>query len=546
MQKITEFLLDKTLFVTGTTGFVAKGVIVQILRHAPDVRRIYLPTRPRRLSNGVVISVQERVQKEVIESSAFDGLRRLWQDEFSSRVSEKLHAIEWKGLTYENLGMDPSVVDALRGEVDVVISSAATVVFDEPIDLALEQNTLGAGRVLSFAKSCNDAVFVYLSTAYVNGQMTGEIPERPFTPNETIAKRLFDGRAPTYDLNEEIEAIRAVGRSVREEAESSEQRVVFERILARQNRGKRVTPHRLGHQIEALKQRWIWKQLVDEGTRRGRRHGWHDSYTMTKAMGEQLIVRERGNVPTAIVRPSIIESSLRDPEPGWLDGLKVADPLIAHFSKGRLADFPADPDVVLDVIPVDVVANATLSILPHLHEEEDVKIYHVATGSRNPIHLGTMFDYVYEYFRDNPEIDRDGRAIPVQRWRFPSQGAFRRGLKLRYQLPLALGRWMLDHLPATHRINRWSRKLSRLEATVERVVSLSEIYGPYITLNCLFETGNIQRVFDQLADDDKHRFNTDVSRIDWREYVQEIHIPGLRRHVLKYGNAEAEAVEPRS
>jgi nucleoside-diphosphate-sugar epimerase len=546
MPNITDFLREKTLFVTGTTGFVGKGVIVQILRHAPDVRRIYLPTRPRTLSSGTVVSVEERFRKEVVDSSVFDGLREKWGDAFEDRIQAKLHAVEWKGLTYANLGMDPAVISKLQDEVEVVISSAATVVFDEPIDLALEQNTLGAGRVLDFAKGCRDAVFVHLSTAYVNGQMTGSIPERAFEPNETIAKRMSDGRAPRYDLDEEIEAIQALGRSVRQDAESSERRAVFERVLELQNRGKRVTEHRLAHQLDALKQRWIWKQLVEEGFLRGQRHGWHDSYTMTKAMGEQLIVRERGDLPTAIVRPSIIESSLRDPEPGWLDGLKVADPLIAHFSKGRLSDFPADPNVVLDVIPVDVVANATLSILPHLHEEKEVKIYHVATGSRNPIRLGVMFDYVYEYYRDNPEVDREGRAISVRRWRFPSQGAFRRGLKVRYQLPLAFGRWVLKHLPASHRTSRWSRRLTRIEATIERVLSLSQIYGPYTTLNCLFETGNIQHIYDELGDDDKDRFNTDVSRIDWREYIQEIHIPGLRRHVLKYGDPELEPTQPQA
>jgi len=544
MSEITDFLRGKTLFVTGTTGFVGKGVVVQILRHAPDVKRIYLPTRPRTLSNGTIVSVDERLSKEVIESSAFNGLRKSWGEGFEDRVRDLLVPVEWKGLTYDGLGVDPEVVASLQAEVEVVVSSAATVVFDEPIDLALEQNTLGAGRVLEFAKGCRDAVFVHLSTAYVNGQMTGEIPERAFEPNETIAKRVLDGRAPAYDLDEEISAIQKVGQEVREEADSRERQAEFQRMLDRQNRGKRVTEHRLAHQLDALKQRWIWKRLVEEGVRRGKRHGWHDSYTMTKAMGEQLIVRERGDLPTAIVRPSIIESSLEDPEPGWLDGLKVADPLIAHFSKGRLTDFPADPDVVLDVIPVDVVANSALSILPRLRGEKDVKIYHVGTGTRNPIRLGAMFEYVYEYYRDHPEVDRDGRAIPVHRWRFPTLGAFRRGLKMRYQLPLSLARWVIERLPATHRIGRWSRRLTRMEATVDRVLSLSEIYGPYTSLNCLFETSNIERVYDGLSEDDRSRFNTDVNRIDWREYVQEVHIPGLRRHVLKYGDPTPDASNP--
>tara|TARA_Y100000588_G_scaffold95157_1_gene103224 strand:- start:5326 stop:5601 length:276 start_codon:yes stop_codon:yes gene_type:complete len=83
-----------------------------------------------------------------------------------------------------------------------------------------------------------------------------------------------------------------------------------------------------------------------------------------------------------------------------------------------------------------------------------------------------------------------------------------------------------------------------MEATVDRVLSLSEIYGPYTSLNCLFETSNIERVYDGLSEDDRSRFNTDVNRIDWREYVQEVHIPGLRRHVLKYGDPTPDASNP--
>ena len=77
-----------------------------------------------------------------------------------------------------------------------------------------------------------------------------------------------------------------------------------------------------------------------------------------------------------IVRPSIIESSLSDPEPGWLEGLKVADPLIVHYGKGRLADFPARPEAVLDVIPVDIIINVIIGVLPSIRENADLKVYH--------------------------------------------------------------------------------------------------------------------------------------------------------------------------
>src|SRR5207253_2780736 len=59
---------------------------------------------------------------------------------------------------------------------------------------------------------------------------------------------------------------------------------------------------------EQLKQRYageptvLKEKLVALGLESARARGWHDTYTFTKALGEQLLARHRGDVPTAIVR----------------------------------------------------------------------------------------------------------------------------------------------------------------------------------------------------------------------------------------------------
>ena len=180
--------------------------------------------------------------------------------------------------------LELSEVDMRSGQggkvnLDIVISSAATVVFDEPIDMALSQNAIGLRRVLEFTKGCRDASFVYVSTAYVNGMRTGPIPEALIPPDVSVAHQLGNGTAAAYDLDEQIAEIEAFSSRVREEAELPARKKEFEAQLARQNRGKRVTPHRLEHQLDALRDRWIQSQLVGEGLRRGRQHGWNDAYT---------------------------------------------------------------------------------------------------------------------------------------------------------------------------------------------------------------------------------------------------------------------------
>nr|DAD45169.1 TPA_asm: hypothetical protein HUJ06_003399 [Nelumbo nucifera] len=55
-------------------------------------------------------------------------------------------------------------------------------------------------------------------------------------------------------------------------------------------------------------------------------------------MGEMLTINSmRGEVPVVIILPSIIESTCREPFPGWIEGL------ISFYGKGHLAGFFTDP-----------------------------------------------------------------------------------------------------------------------------------------------------------------------------------------------------------
>lgn len=532
MSRIVPFLNRKVFYITGATGFLAKGVVAKLLTHAPEVERIYLMIRPRVRSSGKVITPEERLLREIIQANAFGALRqKLGNDQFEALAREKLVAVS-SDLTQERLGIEDEMYATLIRDVDIVINCAANVVFDEPLDVALEQNTLGPMRVVEFAKACQNAILVHASTAYVSGQRTGKIDEATPVVNRTAAQAL--GRdGVDFDLDKEIEAIQAYCDEV-EAASLEPSRIAnFHRLLDKQDKGKRVTDHRRSHQVEALRQRWKREQLVARGLERGRELGWHDSYTMTKAMGEQMIVKTRGDLPVVIVRPSVIESSLADPEPGWLDGLKVADPLIAHYGKGRLVDFPARPDVIFDVIPVDIVVSVIVGVLPTVKSETDVKVYHVCTGDQNPMKLGDMVHLVYEYFLKNPMSDRKGRPVRVKQWKYPTLKTFHRQLKYRYQIPVKLLKWLFSQR-ALRRYNKMRRQLSVLDATLENGRALSEIYSTYVQISCEFQTGHMQSLYEGMDAEDRKIFNCDVSRIDWPTYIQDIHIPGLKRNVLKF------------
>ena len=73
---IQEYFADKELLLTGVTGLVGKALLEKILRDLPDVGRVHLLIRERVTRNGGVVSPEERFQREILTSSAFERLRK--------------------------------------------------------------------------------------------------------------------------------------------------------------------------------------------------------------------------------------------------------------------------------------------------------------------------------------------------------------------------------------------------------------------------------------------------------------------------------------
>ncbi len=200
---VARFLSHKTFLITGATGFLAKGLVEKILYSAPEVRRIYLLIRPTRHS-----SVEQRLEREVLASPAFERLRTSLGNRFPAVMREKIVPVAGD-LSRDRLGLSAERYAELSREVDVVINSAATVVFDEQLDLALELNTFGPLRVLEFAKSCVNATFLHVSTAYVSGQRHGTIPEELLPPDRSVAQVITPDRTDhqPYEVHREIEIL---------------------------------------------------------------------------------------------------------------------------------------------------------------------------------------------------------------------------------------------------------------------------------------------------------------------------------------------------
>jgi long-chain acyl-CoA synthetase len=512
---IRKFFAGKNVLLTGSTGFLAKAVVEKLLHDLPEIGQIYLLIRPRPKANGGFIDPRERLRDEVLDNTAFKRLRERHGEQFEAFCESKITCVPGD-LTRDRLGLDDAVYSELTRKLNVVMNSAATVVFDERLDLALTLNTLGPGRLLDLAKAAG-AIYVHISTCYVSGRRIGTVEERLLDPIEAIDAQLPAGapRPTKFDVREEIAYLHQLADKVKADCQKE-----FE--------AKKLDPK----SEDARNQ--LNTALVKAGMDRAQSFGWNDTYTFTKFLGEQLVFLDHAQVPTVIVRPSIIESSLRDPEPGWLDGLRMADPLIIGFGKGRLPDFPANPSIVMDVIPADFVVNGILAASAHIARfPGGFDLYQIASSSKNPLVFQSLFDHVRDYFRKHPFTDKEGRPVKVPAWKFPSIPEYRRTMETRYLRPAKLASRIVNGPLPIPGARKWRPRLRSKITTIEQLLYYVDIYGPYVNLDCRFETSHAYELLQTVHPEEREMFDFDPRKIQWRSYFQDVHIPGLKRNILR-------------
>ncbi|HWC24971.1 MAG TPA: SDR family oxidoreductase [Solirubrobacteraceae bacterium] len=112
--------------------------------------------------------------------------------------------------------------------------------------------------------------------------------------------------------------------------------------------------------------------------------GFRNTYERTKLEAEE-VVRDSA-LPAAIVRPSII---VGDSATGWTQAFNVIYWPLQAFARGLFPTVPADPGARVDIVPVDVVADAILELLRGPVRRG---AFHVVAGDRAPTNaqLATM------------------------------------------------------------------------------------------------------------------------------------------------------------
>jgi HAD superfamily hydrolase (TIGR01490 family) len=502
---IADALAGKRVAVTGATGFLGTALTEKLLRAAPDTDVVLLVRGGRRTSAA------ERVRREILRNDAFDRLRADLGDEFDAAVARRLTVITGD-VGVDGLGLDDEGRAALAA-CDVVVHSAATVSFDSPLDAAVEVNLLGPSRVATTLDDIgSSAHLVAVSTAYVAGTRRGTAPEAllPDTPFAT-----------EVDWRAEV----AAARRARADADAaSRQPDALARFTsaARRELGAAGTPL-LAAKTEKLREEWVKDQLVELGRARARALGWPDAYAYTKALGERALLENAGGRGITIVRPSIIESALLEPRPGWIRGFRMAEPVIISYGRGLLKEFPGIPEGVVDVIPVDLVVSAILAVAARGPHPDGADVFHVASGGRNPLYYRRLVDLVRLFFTEHPLYDSEGQPIVVPEWSFPGRGRVQRQLQRATKM-LGVAEKAVHALPVRGRQAELSSRFEEQRSQAERALGYVELYGAYAETEAIFSVDRLVALHEELP------FGFDPAVIDWTHYVQEIHLPSIVVH----------------
>ncbi|MCL7026777.1 hypothetical protein MKW94_020940 [Papaver nudicaule] len=501
LNSVVESLENQSILVTGATGFLAKLFVEKLLRVQPNLKQLFLLIRAPNSA-----SAAQRFDKEV-SGEVFRVLRAKHGVRYNNFLSEKVTPIPGD-MRLENLGInDSNLINKIWKEVDVVTNFAATTKFDERYDDAFRTNTMGAKHVLEFSKKCERLrLLLHISTAYVCGEKSGLILENPLRMGET------PNRKNSPELNIEVEMKLVSGRLNELKANQASQK---EEMIA----------------------------MKEFGLERARLFGWPNTYVFTKAMGEMIMGESNGHdLNVVILRPTIVTSTLKEPFPGWTEGVRTIDTNFLTFGKGKIRCVPANAQSVMDVIPGDFVVNAAIiAMVTHANRPSDGDdkpfIYHTSSSAKAPLHSTKLIHYAYQYFSKNPMMspplkgESFGKPIKVSYpIIFPTINSFLFffyatcvfPIKVMLLLNTILGDYFHDIC-------------STAERKINLLLRLIDLYKPYAFFRGIFDDSNTARLRMEarLNEAEAITFYFDPKCINWDDYFMNVHIPGLVKYVFK-------------
>lgn len=201
-------------------------------------------------------------------------------EKLSDEVKAKVFPVVGE-LSQPKFGLKQEFYDQLIDEVNIVYHVAATIRFNSYLGTAIKINLVGTQVVLNFTKSLRSlSSFIYVSTAFCNSCYL----------NQGIKEKVYPSHYDPHDMIKLVD-----------------------------------TNNNLAEELPKTGTKELQEIL-----------GIHpNTYTFTKQLAENLILKEMKNLPAGILRPSIVYGTYKDPDPGWVGSANNGHiGFLAGYSKG--------------------------------------------------------------------------------------------------------------------------------------------------------------------------------------------------------------------
>src|SRR5687768_11182551 len=534
----TEIFRDRKLFLIGGTGFLGKVTLSMLLHRFPNIGKVYVTVRARSQEES-----EHRFWNSVISAPPFDPLRERYGNALEGFVRDKI-AVVGGDIGDKNLGFSDEEAQRIADDIDVVLNSAGNVTFNPTLESALRTNVVGTQNVIAFAKRMKRPAVVHVSTCFVAGNRSGPVWES----DEVLGyfPRKDELKGVHFSVEEEIADCARLAERARDEARDAMMVAKF-RELARKRlheEGRDADdPDAMGLAVARERKVWVRTRLTDLGVERSTFWGWPNIYTYTKSLGEQLVAAETGIV-RSIVRPSIVESAVDYPFPGWNEGFTTTAPIIFLVLKGQ-TQIPVNEKLILDITPVDQVASVMLAVAAEACVSEPKLVYQAATGDSNPNNMdrivGLVGLYKRKHFQEKETGNKTINKIAARMEpRTVDTSTFEKFSVPMFNSAAKRASTMLDRARPRWGGGRVVEVIDRLKETVDRVEEITketteafEMFRPFTIENAyIFRSDNVRELFARIRGDERGLLNWHPEKFDWYDYWLNTHLPGLKKWVF--------------
>ncbi|XP_011873678.1 PREDICTED: fatty acyl-CoA reductase 1-like [Vollenhovia emeryi] len=254
--------------------------------------------------------------------------------------------------------------------------------------------------------------------------------------------------------------------------------------------------------------------------------GWPNSFTFTKAVAEDTVLRYGNGMPVCIVRPSNVTSTWNEPIMCWSDSVYGPIGLLVSSSLGLLRTIRSHVKKNLDFVPADYVTSCLIATAWHINARhtkgefkvnaetgvvsvaERVLVYNYVSSCQKPMTWDTFKKHVRTHGSNIPGVEKMRLRYIVWNSRLWVHKIF----------------MFLMHLLSATIVDDSASLLSGYPPRWYRAYNLISTYfvAMYhsISQQWYFRNDAVVELWGRMNAVDREIFKFDMSNFDWSEYVK--------------------------